>query len=740
LTTAYIGRQRSRVDGPAKVTGAAKYAAECRVPGLVHGYVVTSLIARGHIVRIESAEALGIPGVLDILTHENTSHLPSPDPNYAEEVGPPGSTFRPLLDNEIKFSAQPVALVVAESFELARFAASLVRIEYERKEHVTDLESARAQAYVPKPWNVLPRVPRQRGDAAQAFSNTAVRVDAEYRAQIQHHNPMELFATTVVREDDGRLTVHDKTQGVQNVQGYLCSNFGYSPNNVRVLSPFVGGAFGLGLRPQYQVFLAVLAAHVLRRSVRVSLTRQQMFGLGYRPGTWQRVALGAATDGTLAALIHEAVGVTSRFEDYTEKTLQSSGTLYQCDNVTVDYKLVQLDLCTPIDMRAPGSATGVCALECAMDELASRLRIDPLELRLKNYAENDQARGVPFSSKALRECYQQGAEAFGWARRTPEPRSMREGDVLIGWGMASGMYDALHVPASARCVLTVDGKLTVSSATADIGTGTYTIMTQIAAELMGLLMEEVTFELGDSSLPIAPVEGDSFTAASVGTAVKAACDNAREQLLTLARNVDRSPLADATLDDVVFADGQIRSRSDGSRTVSLRDAMRGGKVDAVRAEASGAPSPEQQRHACFSHSAVFAEVRVDEELGMIQVARIVSAVASGRILNRTTARSQIMGGVVWGIGQALEEESVIDQTFGRFINHSLGEYHVPVNADVHDIDVIFVEEQDEIVNPLGAKGLGEIGVVGVAAAIANAVFHATGRRVRDFPITLDKVM
>jgi xanthine dehydrogenase YagR molybdenum-binding subunit len=443
-----------------------------------------------------------------------------------------------------------------------------------------------------------------------------------------------------------------------------------------------------------------------------------MFGLGYRPDTWQR----------------------ARFEEYTEKTLLLSGRLYQCDNARYEYKVVQLDLQTPIDMRAPGIATGSFALECAMDELAVALRMDPLELRLRNYAEADQAAGLPFSSKSLRECYRQGAERFGWARRNPDPRSIREGSTLVGWGMASGMYDALQVPASAKCVLTADAKLTISSATADIGTGTYTIITQIAAEHLGLPFENVTFTLGDSSLPMAPVEGDSFTAASVGSAAKAACEKVREQLLALAQKIERSPLANVAPDDLVLADGSVRSRTDPSRAVSFREAMRHGKLDSLRGEASAGPSPNQNQYSRFSHSAVFAEVHVDADLGTVQVTRVVSAIAAGRILNPTTARSQILGGVVWGIGMALEEESVIDQKFGRFINHNLAEYHVPVNADIHDIDVIFVDERDEIVNPLGAKGLGELGVVGVAAAIANAVFHATGRRVRELPITLDKVM
>jgi xanthine dehydrogenase YagR molybdenum-binding subunit len=415
--------------------------------------------------------------------------------------------------------------------------------------------------------------------------------------------------------------------------------------------------------------------------------------------------------------------------------------LYRCENLRLEHKLAQLDVNTPIDMRAPGATWGLYALECAMDELAYELGIDPLELRLKNYAEVDQRKNRPFSSKELRECYRQGAEKFGWARRNHEPRSMKEGDQLIGWGMATGVWDVNQMTAGAKAVLTADGKLKLGSATADIGTGTYTIMTQIAAETLGLPIENVTFELGDSSLPQAPAEGGSFTAATIGAAVKAVCDKVREKLFKLAQKVEKSALAGAGLEDVMFSDGRIALSSDASRFVTTADAMRHGGVNSIEEEVVAGPDEQKQsQYARNSHSAVFADVKVDQDLGVIRVTRVVSAVAGGRVLNPKTARSQVMGGIVWGIGVALEEESVMDQNFGRFINHNLAEYHVPVNADIHQIDVIFVEEDDSIVNPLGVKGLGEIGIIGVAAAIANAVFHATGKRIRKLPITLDKLL
>lgn len=741
MKTSYIGEPTNRVDGRAKVTGAAKYAAEYNVPNLAYGYVVSSAIAKGRITKIDASDALRLDGVLQVFTHENAPRLAQSDDSYTDQVAPPGSPFRPLHDDIIKYSAQPIALVVAENLELARYAATLVRVEYHSEPHATDLNELHEEAYIPKPRTVIPPVPEPRGDAEKAFAKAAVQFEAEYGSPFEHHNPMEPFATTVVWEDNGKMTIFDKTQGVQNVQEYICNIFGLSKNDIRVLSPFVGGGFGLGLRPQYQVFLAVLAARELKRSVKVTLTRQQMFSLGHRPAIQQKLGLGAAPDGALESIIHNVFAETSRFEDYSEPVVHWSGMLYRCENTRLEHKVAQLDVNTPTDMRAPGAAWGLFALESAMDELAHQLGVDPLELRLKNYTEKDQNQDKPFSSKELRECYRQGAEKFGWSKRNHKPRSMKDGDQLIGWGMATGVWESDQMMAAARAVLTAEGQFNVSSATADIGTGTYTIMTQIAAEMLGLPLENVTFGLGDSSFPQAPVEGGSFTAATIGSAVKAVCDRVRERLFNLALKDANSPLAGARYEDVTFSDGRIMPNGAASRSVTIKDVMRQGGVSIIEEEAATGPDEQKQsQYARFSHSAIFAEVKVDQDLGVIRVTRVVSAVAAGRILNPKTARSQIMGAIIWGIGMALEEESVMDQNFGRFINHNLAEYHVPVNADVHEIDVIFVKENDSIVNPLGIKGLGEIGIVGVAAAIANAIFHATGKRVRDLPITLDKLL
>jgi xanthine dehydrogenase YagR molybdenum-binding subunit len=734
MITSHLGRPTSRIDGPAKVTGHAKYAAEYNVPNLAHGVVVTAAIAKGRIKRIDAAQALAVAGVLDVFTHAHRPKLASADEKYGDEVAPPGAPFRPLYDNKIRFNGQPIALVVAEEFEIARYAASLVRVDYAEAAHTTDFDAAREKAPKREP---KPKV--KRGNAARAFAEATVRIASEYRMPVEHHNPMETFAATVVWESGGRLTIFDKTQGPQNCRNYVAAVFGIRRDKVRVLSPYVGGAFGSGLRPQYELPLAVLAALALKRSVRVTLTRQQMFTLGYRAGNVQALALGADRDGSLASFRHQFIGMTSRFEDFERDYVNWSSLLYRCANAELRQRLVKLDQNTPCDMRAPGGAEGMYAIECAVDELAAALDIDPLQIRLRNYSERDQIEDRPYSSKELRECYRQGAEKFGWSARKQDPRSMRDGSELVGWGMATGIWEAMQLEASAKAVITANGGVEIASATADMGPGTYTMMAQLAAEMLGVPLDDVTVKLGDSSLPDAPVEGGSFTTSSVGSAIHAVCRGVQKDLLKMAQRMRGSPLAGATLADVIFADGKIRRRDDETREVAITAAMRAGKVDRIEKEGSAGPN-EKSKYSHSTHSAVFAEVKIDEELGVIRVTRVVSAVAAGRILNPKVAASQILGAVVGGIGMALHEETAMDHRFGRFMTHNLADYHVPVNADVPDIQVIFVDERDDEINPLGVKGVGEIGIVGTAAAIANAVYHATGKRVRDLPITIDKLL
>jgi xanthine dehydrogenase YagR molybdenum-binding subunit len=469
----------------------------------------------------------------------------------------------------------------------------------------------------------------------------------------------------------------------------------------------------------------------------VVLTRPQMYALGYRPAMIQRIGLGATTGGTLEAITHDAITVTSQYEDFYRQETGWSGLLYKCGNATYAHRLAHLDLPTSCDMRAPSAAPGVYALEAAMDELAVALKLDPVELRLRCYSDRDQHENRPFSSKALRECYRKGADAFGWSKRNPEPRSMRDGSDLVGWGMATGVWEAMQMPITVRIVLSANGHAEVACATSDIGTGTYTIMAQVAADALGLPLDSISIKLGDSSLPQSPVEGGSWIAASVANGIVTTAEAIRSELLRLAKQIPNSPLSNASSDELTLVGGQRVSKHDGARTVSIADAMRHGGVERIEQEKTTSPAEDAARSHNV-HSAIFAEVNVDEQLGVVRVTRVVSAVAAGRILNTKTAASQILGGVVWGIGMALHEETLIDHRFGRIMNANIAEYHVPVNADVHDIKVIFVDEPDDS-NPLGIKGLGEIGIVGVAAAVANAVYHATGTRVRNLPITLDKL-
>ncbi len=737
-----IGQALSRIDARAKVTGAARYAAEHPADDLVYGVVVNSSTAKGRIAGFDLAEALAVPGVIDILTHENRPSMRSLGIFYKDMTAPGGTPFKPLHDDVIRYSGQPVAVVVASTFEAARYAASRVGLRIVAEPHDTHLIGNLERAYKPSRLKAgYSPPPAPKGDAEAAFAAAPVRFAAEYYSGVEHHNPMEMFATTVVRADDGHLTIFDKTQSSQNSRWMVSHVFGLSKDKVTVKNEFVGGAFGSGLRPQYQLILAVMAALKLERSVRIVLTRQQMFTFGHRPETWQRVKLGAERDGRLVAIVHEAIAETSRIEDYVEVVVNWSGQLYTCDNIRLDYKLVDLDQYSPIDMRAPGAAHGMHAIEVAMDELSYELGIDPLALRLVNYAERDSNKGLPYSTKELRACYLQAAERFGWSARAPEPRARREGHELVGWGMATGMWDAMQMFARAHAVFNAQGRLVVSSAATDIGTGTYTVMAQIAAAAMGLPLEHVTFRLGDSTLPMAPIEGGSSHVTTVGSAVDGVCEKLKRALWAMAKFADGSPLAGSKFTEVEFVDGTIRRRAAPASALRLTELMTSLGRKKVEAKHLMLPNMlKQKNYVRATHSAVFCEVKVDEDLGAVRVTRVVSAIAAGRIVNLKTATSQVIGGVVWGISQALHEETHTDHRLGRFMNHNFAEYHVAVNADIAAIDVIFAAEDDRIVSRIGAKGVGEIGLVGVAAAVCNAIFHATGRRARTTPMTPDKVM
>jgi xanthine dehydrogenase YagR molybdenum-binding subunit len=739
-----IGDATSRIDGVEKVTGRAHYAAEYFAGDMLYGWIVSSDIARGSIVSIDDSAARALAGVCEVISHQNRPHLPWFDASYDDDVAVPGSPFRAFYDNRIAFSQQPVALVLADTLEGARDAACLVKVTYESEAHNTDFELAQQEKFEPKRKRLGFSMPKARGDAEKAFAAAEVRHDATYRLGTHHHNPMEMHAATVIWNGDGSIDVYDKTQGAQNVQAYLSSVLGLSKKQIRVLNPYVGGAFGSGLRPQYHVYLAALAATMLKRSVRVAMTRRQMFSHVHRPAAIQQVSLGAQPNGQLSAILNYATTATSRFENYMETVVNWGLMNYACPNASGAYTVAPLDTYTPGDMRAPGAATGMTVFEIAMDELAYAVGIDPLALRLLNYSDRDAMADRPFTSKALREAYAAAAARFGWAKRSAVPRSMRDGPELIGWGMATGVWDAMFMKTSARAKIDGHGQLEVASATADIGTGTYTVMAQVAGDTLGVALDRIKVSLGDSALPSAPVEGGSWGAASTGAAVQLACTALGDKLHKAAVKMENSPLAKVAREDVSFADDHIFATANPALKVSLADVVCSTGKPFLEAEETAKPGVKDLIHLVTksrnTHSAIFAEVRVDEQLGVVRVTRIVIAVAAGRIINPKTARSQILGGVVMGIGMALHEETLMDHRLGRFINHSLAEYHIPTNADIGDIEVIFVDEPDPEVTPLGVKGLGEIGIVGTAAAVVNAIYHATGTRVRSLPATIDKLL
>lgn len=711
MTTAFIGKPVDRVDGRKKVTGGATYAAEFDVPGQAHAAIVRSTIARGRIQSIDASAAERAPGVVAVITHRNAPRLAyRPHKGFTDPAV--GERLHVLQDDRVNHQGQPIALVIADTPEQAGHAAMLVRVTYAPEAGTTDV--AQAEPVLPtqqKSDQGSTEPPEtRRGDHEGALAGAEVKVDQTFVIPRENHNPIEMHATIAAWEGD-RLMLWDKSQWVHGVADEIAAVFGIPAENIHVVSPFVGGAFGSALRTWPHVTLAALGARVAGRPVKLMLSRREMYyGVGYRPHTVQRVALGASRDGRLTAILHDGYEETSTYEEFGEALLDASRFLHSCPNVYTRHRIAPMNVHTPTYMRAPGEASGVFALEAAMDELAVALNIDPVELRLRNEPEQDEFKKLPFSSRSTRECYRAAAERFGWSRRSPEPRSMRDGRLLIGWGMASATYPMNFAPASAVARLLPDGTAEVASAASDMGPGTWTSMTQVAAEALGLPIERVKFTLGDSRLPKTPPHGGSMTMASVGSAVQAACRRAREEALARGGGTD------------------------------LAAAMRH-IGQAVEASADSTPGDASKRFSMHAFGAVFTEVAVDPDLGETRVRRIVGAYGAGRIINPKTSRSQCIGGMIGGIGMALMEHSVVDPRNGRVTNANLAEYAVPVHADAPSVmEVIFVEEHDPHVNPLGVKGLGEIALVGVASAITNAVFHATGKRVRELPVTPDKLL
>lgn len=706
-----IGDPIPRVDGALKVSGGARYSAEWPIDGLAYGVIVQSTVARGGIQSLDTSAASAHPGVRLVMTPANALKLP--EQGRAAVNPPAGRVLTLLQDSEIHYNGQPIALVVAESFEAATHAASLVRATFQEAPAAVEMTRAlpTAQPYTKKILGQFEPASR-RGDVTAALARADLRVEAVYRTPLETHNAMEPHAT-IARWDDDRLLLYDATQYVYGVRRFVAKTFGMPDDRVQVISQFVGGAFGSKGSAWSHVVLAAMAAKMTGRPVKVVLTRRQMFGLvGARPYTVQTMAVGARRDGTITAIRQDVVSSTSVLEDWVESSTLQTRMLYDVSNVETAQRLVRLNVGTPTFNRGPGESSGTFGLETAIDELAFRLGMDPIELRLKNYADRDPESGLPWSSKSLREAYRAGAERFGWSRRQSAPKSMRDGDRLIGFGMASATYPAKRMPASAVARLTGDGTIVLQAATHEFGTGTATAMSQVAADALGVSIDRIRFELGDSSYPENPISAGSMTAASTGPAVHQAALGLRETI-----------------------SGRGGSLGDVARCRALVEQNDG----PIEARGSDRPGEEQQRYSMHGFGAVFAEVAVDPDLGDVRVRRVVGAYGVGRILNARTARSQLIGGITYGLSMALHEDTLVDPRTGRYLNADLSEYLVPVNADVPAIDVILFDEHDPYVDSLGVKGLGEIGTTGVAAAIANAVYHATGVRIRDLPITLDKV-
>jgi xanthine dehydrogenase YagR molybdenum-binding subunit len=731
-----IGESITRVDGRVKVMGAAKYAAEFQIPQLAYAVMVTSTIANGRIQRMDTAAAQRSPGVLTVMTPANAPKLPQ---GGKAAVHPPAGRVLSLLqDDLVHYNNQPIAVVVAETLNQALYAASLVRVRYQDQPAQLDFEAGFPTAHPGGHGHDPAEV--SAGQLAEGMAAGEVKVDEVYLTPMQNHNPMEPHAT-IAQWQGEQLILHDSTQYISGVKQTVARAMGLPDDNVRVLCPFTGGGFGSKGSTWSHVVLAAMAAKVVNRPVKLVLERPQMFGpVGGRPRTHQHIVLAAKRDGTLTAMQHDVYTHTSVIEDFTEPSSNVTRMLYASPTIQTSQKLVPLTLGTPTFQRAPGEATGTFALEIAMDELASKLNMDPIQLRLKNYAEKDPTSNKPFSSKNLRECYTRGAERFGWAKRNPQPRSTREGNEWIGWGMATATYSANRSAASALVQFEPGGRVTVATGSQDLGTGTYTIMAQVAAATLNLPMELIDARLGDSTLPKSPVSGGSQTTASVMPAVQAAAKQAQLKLLTAAAGDTGSPLHGAQPDELDFKNGRIirKGQPESGETLTAFMARNGNRP--LGAVASAEPEQDAQQYSNHSWGAVFAEVAVDAQLGMPRVRRITGVYDVGTLLNEKTGKSQLIGGIVWSVGFALLEASYADGRNGRIVNNNLAEYHVPVNADIGEIDVSVIGTPDTKFNPLGARGIGEIGITGASAAVANAIYHATGKRIRSAPITPDMLL
>nr|WP_294942776.1 xanthine dehydrogenase family protein molybdopterin-binding subunit [uncultured Mucilaginibacter sp.] len=700
----------SRVDGRAKVTGAAKYSAEFNQPNMTYAVLVGSTITKGTIAAIDTKAASAAPGVLAVLTYLNAPKVPGHISTKASKPGAKSGPLKVFYDNKVLYNGHPIAMVVADTFERAQYGASLVKATYNKIAHDTkppyDLSRGKA-AWDGKDFTK---------GTVDAWKTAPIKLEQEYTHPSDVHNPMELHAIIARWDAPDKLTVWDKTQGTQATRDDIAKAFNLKKEDVQVNAQYVGGAFGSALQVWPHEIAAILGAKVVKRPVKLVLSRPDMFtSVGYRPYTWQKIGIGATADGKLVGITHEAVGQTSSFEDFAEGPINTSKGLYAVPNVTTRYKLLSLDVNTPTWMRGPGEATGAFALESALDELSYALKMDPIDLRLKNYAKVDPDNGKEYSSKFLDEAYAMGANQIGWENRKAEPGSNLQNGWLAGYGMAGGMFGAYRDVAVVRASMKADGTLHIQSAVTDIGPGTGTAMVLIAANAIGIDAGNIKFEMGDSSLPDAPMQGGSATVSGVGSAVHDACVVLKEKFQKLMGN-------------------------GGTDKPDYVKILKDNNLPSLEVLTKSAPGANNEKYSMQSWSVHFVKVLVHPATGVIKVDKVACVADSGKIISPKTARSQVVGGAIGGIGMALMEEGIIDHRYGRYINNNFADYHVPVNADIPQIDALFVNKPDPYINPIGSKGMAEIALIGMAPAVANAVYNATGKRVRDLPITPDKLL
>ncbi|HUS02385.1 MAG TPA: xanthine dehydrogenase family protein molybdopterin-binding subunit [Chitinophagaceae bacterium] len=738
-----------RVDAKAKVTGTAQFSAEYNFPNLAYGVIVASTITKGTITSLDTKTAERAPGVLAVISHINVLSLKSFEPQADANKQPPiRRGFNVFADNVVRFNGQPIAIVVADTFERATFAASLVKAQYQKEEHHTDLHEA-IKTGTPLEGN--PYKENVRGEA-DAWKNAPVKIEAEYEMPYEVHLPIEMHGLTVNWDGPDKVTLYEKTQYLSGTQGSIARVFGIPEKNVHVITKYVGGAFGSAGSTWPHSIATVIAAKQLQRPIKLSLTRDQMFMMvGYRPKAIQKIGMGATNDGKLFGITHEANAMTASYAEFREGIVSTSRSLYACPNVTTRYKVYPLDLSLPTYMRGPGETTGMYALECAIDEMANALNMDPLQFRLLNYSETDAERKRPHSSKFLREAYQMGSEAIGWKDRNPQTASMKEarpddplgrGEWMVGYGMGTGVFGSGRGAAKVGVKFLADGTLILSSGVTDMGPGTSTAMTKLASETFGIPASKIKFEMGDSDLPPGPGQFGSQTTSALGSAVNSASDSWRKKMVEIAKGTSffhTEKIHTADLKDFKFENGNIILAEEPTKKLGYGELLTSAGVKQIDL-LEDSQRVNQDKYSTYAYAAHFVKLLVHPATGVIRFSKIVSVVDGGKIVSENTAKSQVIGGVVSGIGMALTEEGIIDHRYGRWVNNNFADYHVPVHADVPHIDVLFVNKPDPIVNPIGTKGIGEVTMVGFASAVANAVFHATGKRVRDLPITPDKLI